>query len=75
MGHPVKRLELEPLPQAKVVYSPKAQVLLIESGQSSTVGEEMAQSVLILYGNDVTQNQHQQWQFASTTPKLCSSPS
>ena len=53
MGHPVNRTELKPLPQAKVVYSPKAQVLLIENGQSSAVGEEMAQGVLVLYDKDV----------------------
>lgn len=53
MGHPVKRIELKSLLRAKAVYSPKAQVLLIENGQLSAVGEEMAQGVLGLYDKDV----------------------
>ncbi len=52
MEHTIKIDELEPLPQAKVVYSPEDQVLFIENGESSAVGEEMAQDVLVLYDRD-----------------------
>ena len=52
MGHSVKVTELEPLPLANVVYSPEDQVLLIENGEPSVVGEEMAKDVLVLYDKD-----------------------
>ncbi len=53
MGNSISRSELEPLPKAKVVYEPEYQVLFIESGQDSEVGEEMAHGVLVLYDKDV----------------------
>lgn len=53
MEHPVKRVELPPLPVANVVYSPHGQVLLIENGEPSEVGEEMAREVVIFYDKDV----------------------
>ena len=53
MGNSINSPELEPLPKAKVVYETEYQVLFIESGQDSEVGEEMAHGVLVLYDKDV----------------------
>ena len=53
MGNPVKWPVREPLPPANVVYSPHSQVLLIENGQASEVGEEMSHGVLVFYDKDV----------------------
>ena len=53
MEHPVKRIELPPLPPAKVFYEPVYQVLVIENGEPSEVGEEMARQVHIMYDKDV----------------------
>ncbi len=52
MEHPVKRAELSPLPAANVVYSPPHQVLLIENGQPSEVGETIAGSLVVFYDKD-----------------------
>ena len=49
----VKHTGLDPLPIAKVIYEPESQVLFIENGQSSEVGEEMARDILVLYDKDV----------------------
>ena len=53
MEHPVKRIELPPLPEAKVFYEPEYQVLVIENGEPSEVGEEMARQVHIMYDKDI----------------------
>ena len=53
MEHPVKGVELPPLPRANVIYEPECQVLYIENGQPSEVGEEMAKGVLVLYDKDI----------------------
>ena len=37
---------------AHVEYDPKGQILRIENGQCSQVGEEMAEDVIIHYGKD-----------------------
>ena len=52
MVQSVRAMEPEPLAQARVVYSPGDQVLIIESGHSSEVAEEMAQGVLVYYDKD-----------------------
>lgn len=53
MAHPVNYIELEPLKKANVIYEPKYQVLIIENGDPSEVGAEMAKDVLIHYDRDV----------------------
>lgn len=52
MEHPVKRVESSPLPVANVIYSPPSQVLFIENGQSSGVGETIAGSLVVFYDKD-----------------------
>ena len=52
MGHPVKRIELTPLPKATVFYEPEYQVLFIENGLSSEAAGEMARQVLVYYGKE-----------------------
>lgn len=52
-AHPVvNRTALEPLAQARVLYNPETQVLIIENGQSSEIAEEMAQDVVVFYDED-----------------------
>ena len=53
MASPIKIIELEPLPDAKVTYEPEYQILYISNGQPDAVGEEMARDVLVLYDKDV----------------------
>ena len=53
MEYPVKRIELPPLAKANVFYEPEYQVLFIENGESSEVGEEMAKNILVLYDKDL----------------------
>ena len=45
-------IDLEPLPQARVVYNPEQDLLLIESGAASAVGEEMAEGIIVHYNKD-----------------------
>ena len=45
-------IDLEPLPQARVVYNPEQDLLLIESGATSAVGEEMAEGIIVHYNKD-----------------------
>ena len=52
MEHPVKRVELSPLPTANVIYSPPNEVLFIENGQSSAVGETIAGGLVVFYDKD-----------------------
>ena len=44
--------KMEPLPKARVVYDAEQDVLLIESGEKSEVGEEMAESIVVHYNKD-----------------------
>ena len=44
--------EIDALPQARVVYDPAQDVLLIESGEKSAVGEEMAEGIIVHYNKD-----------------------
>ena len=52
MADRVKRIELEPLPTATVVYSPENQTLYIENGRLREDAEEMAENILIYYDKD-----------------------
>ena len=52
MAHTVKRVELEPLPKATVVYSPENQTLYIENGRVREDAEEMADGILVYYDKD-----------------------
>lgn len=52
MGEPIKQTEWEPVPPARVEYDPKGQILRIENGHKSEVGEEIAEEVIIHYDKD-----------------------
>ncbi len=52
MEEPVKWPVREPMPSALVEYHPEGQILLIENGQMSAAGEEMAQDVIVHYDKD-----------------------
>ncbi len=52
MDAPIKYPIWESPPPALVEYSPKGQILLIEIGQMSEVGEEIAQDVIVHYDKD-----------------------
>ena len=49
MVRKVKRIELEPLPKATVVYIPETETLYIENGRVREDAEEMADGVLVYY--------------------------
>lgn len=52
MGNAVTRTNSLPLPTANVIYSPPNEVLFIENGQSSGVGETIAGSLVVFYDKD-----------------------
>ena len=52
MGHPVKRTDSPPLPTANVIYSSPNEVLFIENGEPSVVGETIAGSLVVFYDKD-----------------------
>ena len=52
MGHPVKSTGSPLSPEASVLYEPGHQVLVIENGKSSGVGEEMARGIHVMYDRD-----------------------
>ncbi len=52
MEKPVKYPAWELPPPAIVEYSPKGQILIIETGQKSEVGEDMAENVIVHYDKD-----------------------
>lgn len=45
-------IEIDAMPQARVVYDPAQDILLIESGEKSAVGEEMAEGIIVHYNKD-----------------------
>ena len=45
-------IEIDPPPQARVVYNAEQDILLIESGETSAVGEEMAEGIIVHYNKD-----------------------
>ena len=49
MARKVKRIDLEPLPQATVVYVLETGTLYIENGRVREDAEEMADGVLVYY--------------------------
>jgi len=52
MARKVKRIELEPLPKATVVYVPETETLYIENGRVREDAEEIADGVLVYYDRD-----------------------
>ena len=49
MHHKLKRIEMEPLPEATMVYIPETDTLYIENGRLREDAEEMADGVLVYY--------------------------
>ena len=45
-------VEIDPPPQARVVYNAEQDILLIESGETSAVGEEMTEGIIVHYNKD-----------------------
>ncbi len=45
-------IEIDAIPQARVVYDPAQDILLIESGEKSAIGEEMAEGIIVHYNKD-----------------------
>lgn len=41
-----------PLTKARVAYNPAQDILVIESGEKSAVGEEMAEGIIVHYNRD-----------------------
>ena len=58
----------EPMPSALVEYYPEGQVLLIENGQMSASGEEMARDIIVHYDKDEPDAPRRPQRFASTAP-------
>ena len=52
MGHPISQPEWKPAPPAQVEYIPESQVLFIENGQNSAVGDDFAEHIIVHYDND-----------------------
>ena len=52
MGEQVKFPQREPLPTAKVVYTPDSQVLYLENGTLREEAAEMSRNVLVYYGKE-----------------------
>ena len=52
MAQRVNEFPWDQVPPARVEYDTKAQILRIENGQSSQVGEEIAEDVIVHYDKD-----------------------
>ena len=52
MGHPISQPDWKPAPPAHVEYIPESQVLFIENGQDSAVGDDFAEHIVVHYDND-----------------------
>ena len=52
MENPVKCPVWELPPPAIVEYSPEGQILIIETGRKSEVGEDMAENIIVHYDRD-----------------------
>ena len=52
MGNPISQPDWKPAPPAKVEYIPESQVLFIENGQDSAVGDDFAEHIIVHYDND-----------------------
>lgn len=52
MGNPVGQSDWKPASPAQVEYIPESQVLFIENGQDSAVGDDFAEHIIVHYDND-----------------------
>lgn len=52
MGHPVGQPDWKTTPPAQVEYIPESQVLFIENGRNSAVGDDFAEHIIVHYDND-----------------------
>ena len=52
MGSPVGKSDWKPASPAQVEYIPESQVLFIENGQDSAVGDDFAEHIVVHYDND-----------------------
>ena len=52
MGDTISQPEWKPAPPARVEYIPESQVLFIENGQESVVGDDFAEHIVVHYDND-----------------------
>lgn len=52
MGDPISQPDWKPAPPAQVEYIPESQVLFIENGQGSVVGDDFAEHIIVHYDND-----------------------
>ena len=52
MGEQVKFPQREPLPIARVIYTPESQVLYLENGELREEAAEMSRNVLVYYGKE-----------------------
>lgn len=52
MGHSVSQPAWDPALPAQVEYIPESQVLFIENGQDSVVGDDFAEHIIVYYGED-----------------------
>ena len=52
MGDPISQPAWKPAPPAQVEYIPESQVLFIENGQGSEVGDDFAEHIIVHYDND-----------------------
>ena len=52
MGNPIRQIDWKPTQPAQVEYIPESQVLLIENGIDSAVGDDFAEHIIVHYDND-----------------------
>ena len=52
MGDPISQPDWKPAPPARVEYIPESQVLFIENGLESEVGDDFAEHIVVHYDND-----------------------
>ena len=52
MGNPVNQADWTPAQPAQVEYIPESQVLFIENGQDSAIGDDFAEHIIVHYDND-----------------------
>ena len=52
MGDPISQPDWKPALPAQVEYIPESQVLFIENGRESAVGDDFAEHIIVHYDND-----------------------
>ena len=52
MGDPISQPDWKPALPAQVEYIPESQVLFIENGQGSAVGDDFAEHIVVHYDNE-----------------------